>query len=147
MNFQFKNRQKYTLINNNVFTSRSEIDTLETDPVTGRTIFKRGRERKRFLVPVDVSEKLVFEGHKLDFLLDSETNLCVGNCRVSFFYVFITTHNAILNVKCLNKSYSNFKMILVGSAKRSSDDLPDDGSLFSEEELNALFTPAAGQPH
>jgi len=143
MNFEFKKNQKYTLISSNVFTSRDEIQTLDCDPITGRIIFKRGRERKRYLVPADLSNRLIFNGHQVNLLLDSETGKCVGNCRFNFVSDDVPSLKAFLIEHCLNKTYSNFKQVLVRRSAQSGVDFPDEEPLFNEEELSQLFTSVA----
>lgn len=145
MNFEFSKNQKYTLvaIGGGAFTSRSEMQTLEMDPASGRMICKVGRKRKRYYAPSDLKDILVFQGHGLPFILDSETSSFVGNAQFNFVTDDPKGLKEFISEKCLNRTEQSFSNILVWGTDRSNIDLQTSNPLFDAEELAQLFTSAA----
>jgi hypothetical protein len=145
MNFEFNTNQKYTIveISDSAITTRSEIETLGTDPATGRISYKIGRQQKRYDVPSNLDDVLVFQGHHLPFTVDVETESFVGNAQFNFVTDDLPTLRDFITNHCLNKTEGKFAKILVWGVERFDLDLQTPVQLFDDQQIRLLFNSSA----
>lgn len=122
MNIDFKNNGQYTLVTVNVMCSRKEITILGTDPISGRKMYKEGKGRKKLLMPLNFENILVFEGHSLPFLLDSETNRFIMDCHFHFLTDNAQELREFISSNCLNPDEYKFSRIYFSPKENRTDD-------------------------
>ena len=130
MDFQFKPTKKYTIVKiaELAVCFRLEFIALEVDNSTGRTLARpKGKRKTLFLPPPEQFEnQLIFEGHDLPFILDSETLRFSGNAYFNFVTDDPQTLREYLESKCLNPSPEKFAKIHYTSTIRDTPgDMPD----------------------
>jgi hypothetical protein len=123
MNLQFKTDHKYTLIAISgwlAHTVRNEIIIIGFDERQKRHTFRHRRKKKAFYLPIDadIDDQLVFEGHELSFVLDTETNRFAGNAAFNFVTDEPDLLRAFIEEKCLNPTPEKFNKILFTFTKR-----------------------------
>ena len=115
MDFQFKPNKKYTIvkIGEMAVCYRMEIIALEVDLSTGRALGRpKGKKKPLYLpAPEQLEKQLLFEGHDLPFVLDSETGVFCGSATFNFRTDDPEALRDFLESKCLNPSISTFEKI------------------------------------
>ncbi len=120
MNIPFKVNEKYTLITVTDFlaiTSKSEIIVTRSLP-DKRWAFRYRGKRKEYYFPRDLKHTLLFEGHNLPLLVDSETSRWFGNAKFNFVTDQPEKLKAFIVQNCLNPDPEKLGMIRVTRADR-----------------------------
>lgn len=128
MNIEFKINSPYTLVSISEWlahTQRTEIIITRREESSGRYVFKKKGKRKEFYLPKPESlqEQLIFAGHNLPFVIDSETNRFIGNAQFNFVTEKPQELKAFIEQHCLNPSASNFSKILYRPPHIAGDSL------------------------
>jgi hypothetical protein len=113
----FKMHTEYTIVSVSKWmahTTRSEVTITGYDTVFKRCLCRRNGTRKQFLVDPDreLARQLIFAGHRLPFLLDSETGSFIGNALFNFVTDQPAELRSFILRNCLNPSEENFRKIL-----------------------------------
>lgn len=133
MNVQLKENGKYTLITVSDFlatTTKREIIITHSVP-NGKWVFKHKGERKKFYFPQDLRYTLVFGGHDLPVLVDTETSRFTGNALFNFVTDEPDKLKSFIVQHCLNPDPEKFHKIRVTPTDRSAVD-GDGTPLFPE---------------
>lgn len=86
MKLQLKAGDKITMIQigGMAMTRKSEITITGFDEAKQRYTYKEGRKRKEYYLPEKLNEVMLFKGHGLPLLVDTETNKWSGNACFNF---------------------------------------------------------------
>ena len=120
MEFKFEVNQKYTVVADGErnATIRSEIVIRRFDVNKQRYIFRIKGQRKEYYIPSDIDKHLLFKGHGLPFLVDTET-IYYAN---SVGFVFVTDDpaplKAFIETNCLNLTDEKRRSILISGTDR-----------------------------
>ena|SRR5579872_3350426 len=122
--------KKYTLIyiSAAAITFRKEITIARFDESTGRHVAKEKGKRTPYYLPAadKLQDYLVFEGHNLPLVIDSDTDRFTGNAQFNFVTDNPAGLKAFIEMKCLNPSPDKFARILyTGTDRSGSSDLAE----------------------
>ena len=123
MNIPFKIGGKYTIVKISdalAHTMKAEIQIVGFDQELGQHIYTFKGKRKRFLIGKEreLDKQLVFEGHALPILVDSDTDRFMGNGRFNFVTDDPAGLKAFIEKNCLNPSPEKFEKILHSGTDR-----------------------------
>lgn len=122
MNVDFKDKGQYTIVTVHVICTRKEITIHGTDPTSGCKMYKEGKGRKKLLMPLNFENILVFEGHSLPFLLNSETNRFVMDGHFHFLTDNAQELREFISNRCLNLDERKASKICFSTKENRTDD-------------------------
>lgn len=116
MNTQLEIGKQYTFIyiTGMATTGRHELTITGKNP-DGRFTYKLKGKRKEFLLPTDSTlhkDYLIFKGHSLSYVLDSDSNRFYGNARFNFVTTTPQLLREDLEKNCLNPSPEKWAKIM-----------------------------------
>jgi|GEM_PF-2237032 len=124
MEIQFESNEKYTWIGVSDFmatTFKREIIIMHSNDA-GRWIFKHKGKRKEYFFPKDTKDMLIFKGHNLPFIVDSETDRFFGNAKLNFVTDDPLKLKAHIKEYCINPDLATFSSIRVTPTDRNKVD-------------------------
>lgn len=123
MNIQLKVNQKYTCIRISGFATCVKYEIIITGIASnGSYICKNKGKRKEYYFNGDLRDMLLFEGHGLPLLVDSETNRFFGNAKLNFVTDEPEKLRTYIGQNCLNPDLEVLHKIRVTPTDRNKVD-------------------------